>query len=396
VIVVQPPAQPEGGSGGLPVPAGANPGEAPIDLVQNGFEPSEPGPGDCGIAGAKATVVTPPVDIIIVVDNSGSMSEEIVGIQDNINLNFANILAAAAIDYRVILVAQYGSSASNLICIEAPLGGASSCDPLPPAAVFADRFFQFEGKVRSHNSLRLLLEGYRLDPNDDGEDARANRDQAGMATTGWHEYIRPGSRKVFLEFTDDDADVGWDEFDRTLLQLDPGEFGTESNRNYIWHSIVGMAEKPPSTEAYLPGEPIQEATCGEVEAPGLQYQELSRLTGGLRFPLCRPDAYDVVFQTIASDVIRRTEVACDFPMPPPPPGRMLDLDKVAVEYTPFAGALQQTYGQAPDLASCQPDAFYIEDNQISLCPETCALLQENPTALVNVLFTCETTLVNVR
>jgi hypothetical protein len=231
----------------------------------------------------------------------------------------------------------------------------------------------------------------------DGDDVKEYVDQSGFSTTGYHGYLRPGARKVFLELTDDDADgTTAEEFDRQLLELDPAQFGTQALRNYVWHSIVGMAEKPNPTDAYLPTEPVQQATCGDVTTPGMLHQELSRLTGGLRFPVCRPDGYAVVFQAIASDVIDRVQIACDFAIPPPPAEKMLDLDKVAVEYTPSVGASAQKYGQVLDLASCQPDTFYINDGKISLCPETCARLQENPTATVKVLFTCESTLVPVK
>lgn len=64
-----------------------------------------------------------PVDIIIVIDNSGSMSTEIKGVQDNINKNFAAILENSGLDYRVILVAAYGKYTSQRVCIEAPLSG---------------------------------------------------------------------------------------------------------------------------------------------------------------------------------------------------------------------------------------------------------------------------------
>jgi hypothetical protein len=356
-----------------------------------------PPAGECGIAEVEATLVRQAIDIILIVDNSGSMSEEIQGIQDNININFANILKAADIDYRVLLISQYGSAKERKVCIEAPLSGAPSCVPPPLQPVFSDRFFQYEAKVRSTNSLRIVLGAYRLDPLAKGDDLKELIDQSGLIKTGYHSYLRPVAKKVFIELSDDDADgMTAQEFDRKLLKLDPEQFGTEGRRKYVWHSIIGMAEKPNPREAYLPNEPIQQGMCGKVTTAGLHYQELSQLTGGLRFPICRPEGYDVVLRSVAANVIDQIEIACDFPIPPPPLGKTLDLDMVAVGYTQSPGAPEQTYAQVVDLASCQPNTFYIKNNQISLCPDTCSLLQQNPTALVKVLFTCKPTLVIVK
>lgn len=389
------PPPPAGGWQGdaTPQPSAGAPPVVVIDPTQSNPDPSDPVAGDCGVSEAEAKLVTQPVDIILVIDNSGSMSEEIIGVERNINVNFANILQAAQIDYRVVLVSRHGSSDRNVICIEAPLSGASSCNPPPMAPVFSERFFQYDTKIDSHDSFVKILGTYRRDP----EVKDTYRDYSLVSPSGWHGYVRAGARKVFLELTDDDVEgMSFEEFDRKLLALDPAQFGTESKRNYVWHSIVGMSGKSNPTEAWLPDEPIQQGMCGEVEAPGVQYQELSRMTGGLRFPLCHPESYDTVFKQIASEVISHTEVACDFPIPPPPTGETLDLDKVAVSYTPEPGAPEQRYGQALDLASCQPNAFYIQNQQISLCPETCSILQSNPTALVKVLFTCEPTLLVVK
>lgn len=365
------------------------------EVVRDKAPAEEAQVGGCGSTKVEAKLVREPVDIILVVDNSGSMANEIIAVQKNINVNFANILGGADMDYRVLLIARHGDALSdNSICIEAPLSGAASCSPPPTTAVFTDRFFQYNMKIDSNDTFDKLIGAYRAPFAD-----TIFRDKSGMAAEGWNAYLRQGVRKVFLELTDDHPEgMTWQEFDRQLLSLDTIQFGTESARNYTWHSIVGMAAKPNPNEAWLPSEPIQEDLCGnsdDVEEAGIPYQELSRLTGGLRFPLCRPEAYDVVFQRIATDVITRAEVACDFPIPAPPDGKALDLEKVAVSYTESVGATPKTYAQAPDLQDCRADAFYIADETISLCPETCSLLRGNPTALIDVLFTCESTLIKI-
>jgi hypothetical protein len=352
--------------------------------------------GDCGSTQAGATLVREPIDIILVVDNSDSMANEIIGVQNNINVNFASILAAADLDYRVILIGRHGQALEdNSICIEAPLSGAASCDPLPATAVFTDRFFQYNMKIDSHDTFVKLIGAYRA-PFED----TIFEDKSYITEDGWNVYLRPGVRKVFVELTDDDpTEMTWQAFDAALLALDAAQFGSAAARNYIWHSIVGIDEKPVPSEAWLPGDGIVPALCGapdDVESAGVPYQELSRLTGGLRFPLCQSAAYDVVFRRIATDVITRTDVACDFAIPAPPEGKTLDLDKVAVSYTESVGLPAQTYAQARDRSGCQANAFFIENERIFLCPDSCELLKANPLAAIDVLFTCESTIIEVR
>ena len=58
---------------------------------------------------------------------------------------------------------------------------------------------------------------------------------------------------------------------------------------FAFHSIIGIGEKPTATDAWLPTEALQTSLCtgngDTVENPGTVYQELSKLTGGLRFPI---------------------------------------------------------------------------------------------------------------
>jgi hypothetical protein len=138
---------------------------------------------------------------------------------------------------------------------------------------------------------------------------------------------------------------------------------------------------------------VTDERCPDVTTAGTTYQELSILTRGLRFPICRFDAYDVVFSTIANDVVTRSTLACDFDIPPVPTGKTLELDKVAVNYLPGDGSGEQKFLQAATPAACQADAFYIENDRIFLCPQACGVVQADDSAHVDVLFTCESTII---
>jgi hypothetical protein len=139
------------------------------------------------------------------------------------------------------------------------------------------------------------------------------------------------------------------------------------------------------------------ATCSgggdTVANGGVGYQELSRRTGGLRFPICEFSSYDTVFRTIASDVVSGSRLACDFDIPTLSDGQTLDLSKVAVAYSAGGAAAVSQFGQVLTPAECQADAFYIENQHIYLCPETCSAVKADSAAKVDVLFTCQSTLI---
>jgi hypothetical protein len=226
-------------------------------------------------------------------------------------------------------------------------------------------------------------------------------------TPAWGTWIRPNAHFVFLVITDDESDMASTDFDTGLLALtsltDPSvhPFGTAAHRNYVWHSIIGLKEKANATDAYVPTDPIQTALCtgngDKVVKPGEQYQNLSVLTGGLRFPICQYASFDAVFQAIAHDVVSHVQIACDFAIPDAPAGQTLNLDNVAVQYTP-AGGTPTTFGQALDSTQCSDSAFYIDRtaNRVYLCPGACDAVQASAQADLQVVFACSSTILPPR
>lgn len=400
-----------GGSGG----GGAGVGGKPSSSDGGLFDIPDGGANDamltedtaCVATVAEATLTRRPVDIIFVIDNSPSMSDEIISVQRNINDSFAALIEASGVDYRVIMLAEHGDAlAEDSVCIGAPLSG-TTCAPLPPAPVNnPPRFFHYSYPNESHNSLCNILGTYNNNNN-------VQPDQYGLAPNGWSEWVRPDSLKVFVEITDDnvacqsthlprgnnvyvvDRDTpeggesvaAW--FDAALFAMQPAVFGDALDRNYIFHSIVGLGENSPATEAWGPTEPMVLGTCGTAVAFGTGYQALSQATGGLRFPLCEFSSYDVVFQAIAEGVITGSVVTCDYRVPDPPPGETLDLSTVVVQYTPGDMSTQQYFNQVADASACMSsNSFYIQDDTILLCPSACEKVQADPMAKVDTLYGC--------
>ena len=142
----------------------------------------------CVQSSVAATGVSRPVDIIFVIDNSGSMGEEIREVSSQLNTNFAPIIQAAGIDYRVNIISTFGSpgidedvtpppmtadgnllipgNAFNSICVATPLGttpdvdGDGVCDSVDTLPMPSERFQHFPTAISSRNGLCRLLESF--------------------------------------------------------------------------------------------------------------------------------------------------------------------------------------------------------------------------------------------
>jgi hypothetical protein len=143
-------------------------------------------------------------------------------------------------------------------------------------------------------------------------------------------------------------------------------------------------EKAPPNELdpYDPFEPIVSTECQGASNPGYGYQWLSKATGALRFPVCNYQSYDSVFQHIAAGVLEVTGIPCRFEVPETPRGEMLDLSTVELHYAPGMDP-PQIWTLVPGPQSCGP-GFYLEGNEVVLCPETCATVESDASAMLQV------------
>lgn len=333
----------------------------------------------CGEVRAAATLTKAPVDVIMVVDNSGSMTEEIVAVQGNINQSFAAILAASGLDYRVIMISRHGTAnPGQSICINAPLASNASCAPPPATPGNSARFYHYSTEIASTNSLALVLSTYNV------------ADEFNLAPTGWQAWLRPNAFKTFIEITDDNQGTAYtaQSFDTALLARSATNFGTAAKRNYLFHSIVGVRENVPATKEYAPTDPIVTNACSTAVNTGAVYQNLSRLTGGLRFPVCQTGSYDAVFKAVAAGVVTGATLACDFDVPAPPPGKQFVLKTAELAYTPGDGSAVQNFKQVTDQTQCAPSSFYISNNRVYLCPASCTTVQTDSKAKIELLLDC--------
>ena len=304
-----------------------------------------------------------PLDIIFVIDNSGSMSEEIASVERNINESFADIIAARQVDYRVIMVSAHGSHSGRRICVQEPLSG-TSCSPIPAKPANTERFYHHSTGISSSNSLSRLLSTY------------GKPDKHGSG--GWGEWLRDGSFKSFVEISDDNSNMRPEKFDAELLQKAPEHFGTAEERKYVFHSIVGLAKNNPPEEPWKPEDPVVTDRCapGAVNV-GRAYQDLSIMTGGLRFPICHHESYDAVFEKVAESVIDQVKLDCSIDAPDAPEGLEADLSKAVLEYLPGSGGELRQITRVDSYSQCSGDHFRVLAGHIELCPGVCHELEND-------------------
>ena len=354
------------------------PDTGPVDPLDPGTTP-DPGvvvPGEvCRSVGPDVPPAPRLVDIIMAIDNSGAMTSEITSVQNNINAHFADLLDQSGVDYRVILVSQYGRAADERVCIQAPLGGSDNCGSPPEIPMNGDRFFHYDQQITDRDALGRLYLIY---------DAP---DRHGSTPEGWSYWLRAGSLRAFIVvgIGDEQVFASVDSFESGLAAK--GFFGS-GPREYTFHSIVGVPANNPVTSPWLPSAPLMSAKCGGATYPGTRFQTLSMRTGGLRFPVCEVSHYDAAFEAIAFEIARAAGVRCE--MTPPAPPADYRYGSIDVEYTSTGGTVEQL-ALVTDPSGCTALGFLRDavTDRVTLCPQACVRLRADPSASVAAHYTCE-------
>jgi hypothetical protein len=282
-----------------PAPVAADAGPPATDAV------APVAPTGCGADAPLGESV--PIDLLVILDNSGSMQAETEAMEEMLP-NWATLLGAAGLDYRIILLSRHrtearaaSEAASTSICVGPPLSALESC-PSPTPAPSA-RFFQYSVKIDATDSLSQALASF------------AAPDPLGLSANGWSEWLRPGALTAFVEVSDGDSELPAANFVAGLQGAAPDRFGADpAAPRFVFHSVVGLRQKSILDRSYTAVEPIETETCDSADTQpdnaGEVYQALSRLTGSLRFPLCTRTGMEAAFLGIAADLVRRSRPAC--------------------------------------------------------------------------------------
>jgi hypothetical protein len=287
-----------------------------------------------------------PVDIIWVVDSSGSMDFENRQVQDNLNAFSSHIFSSGVEDYHVILIGDAGE-----MSVPPPLGGGPN-------------FMHIDDSVGSDEALEKLLFHYPT----------------------YKDFLRPGAVRHFVAVTDDESDLDWDDFVSALGDLtDPGfppYDWSASEYGFQFHSICAFGTIP---------------IIGCVTGAGIghQYIRLSDETGGVKMQVCLTD-WSPIFSALESAIGVVTVLPCAYDIPDPPEGETFNKDKVNVNYYPSGGG-EVVIPRVTDPTACVEYGWFYDDYDdpatIHLCPDTCTIVQADTSGRVSIAFGCDTLLI---
>jgi hypothetical protein len=328
--------------------------------------------GGCAETVSEAIEGLLPADIIVAVDNSGSMDEEAAEVQASMN-DFAAIITGSNIDAHIVMISADSTHDAG-VCVPAPLGSGSCPDDenLPV-------YRHLPQVVQSTDSLQLILSTY---------------DQ-------WKDSLRPGASRTIAVISDDNSALDAAGFTQQLLALDA------SFQGFKFDAIVAPYELGPFICMNCPA-PCDgcDPCCGPNTAPfpacidlpaeeGTVYKLLVAQTGGVLGDLCVQD-FQPVFHDMATAVVGNAQIACVYDIPDPGDGQEIATDLVNVEFQPSAGAPEDLIYYVPGgKGDCGANGgWYYDDpsdpRQIIFCDSTCATVQASTDGKVTVTYGCET------
>ena len=363
--------------------------------VEVGSDPTDATDDSCAGDSAMATQGKKPADIIVIIDNSGSMGEESDEVELRINGDLAARLEAKMVDYRVIMLADFGQpdgtdATDPTLCIGPPLSPQDCMAAMLPAKPpEGPRYRHYDQHVDSKDSLTVAVREFDDPAGDDGL-----RSGAAQYPGGWGRLLRTDSIKFFMEISDDNANDGSTGavntaagFDTQIRQKYMTMYPTASPLEYVFHSIIGV-ESNPNGKVWLPTDPLRTMQCtpGAVNA-GPIYQDLSINSKGLRFPLCDRTEFDAIFNAIADDVIDGVTLPCTYDPDPTGQGQV-DVNRSAVVYKPGGGSTFERFTRVDSADQCVDGAFYIVDQTFELCPATCSRVGADPAGKVTIRVGC--------
>ncbi|HEX6245738.1 MAG TPA: vWA domain-containing protein, partial [Polyangiales bacterium] len=366
-----------GGGGGM---AGAT--DAGTSVIQNPATATDSGvaiiydagagtnPNSCVATKASAPPASnPKIDIVWIVDTSGSMFGEQKLIKDNLG-KFADRITSANLDVSIVMVSQ------SPTLIPGPIQVPGLCPELPPDPLAGTplamdpRYHFVRTTVDSPAPLNVAIQQYPM----------------------YSQFLRPGSVVHFIVVTDDESGYPGGNPTGRAMQFQT-DMMARLGRPFRFHAIAS----PPGMRCNSPNcvpDPnnlicaFLDLTC-QAAAGGDTYYTLAPMTQGLTASICEPD-WTKIFSEFQDNIIKSAPLPCDYAIPPPPKGDTLDPNKVNVGYTAPAGA-EEVFPRVNDGNACgqNPGWFYDDaKTKVLLCPAACTKASQG--GAMNIAFGCNT------
>lgn len=334
-------------------PDGNNP-DSP-DGGGTGWQPTgDGGDSECLSIEVSSELERKPVDLVMAIDTSSSMNNELTTIQNNLNA-FAAQVAASGADLRTVVITK-----KAYFTVPPPLG------------TDATRYKFIESNIGSFDALAHILAHFNT----------------------YKSFLRPNAVTHFMVVSDD-----YSFFDpacfKGIMEAKLGHgftFDTISSQ-----STVAVPNLPASSCTCAPtiqisptipaDNPLYGAVpecaldftsggggqeCAGAINPAPQYYSLARATGGLAQSICTTDWSDIFDELTAQ--VSRSALPCAIDIPQPPAGYAADASDVTVVYTE-SGESPVTFARAAD-ANCATGQWYLDSTGekplARLCPATCS------------------------
>lgn len=339
------------------------PGDGDTGPINSGDGDGFELPGEC----ASSSVTAPPaaspyVDIVWVIDASGSMLDEQKRVTDNLT-QFANDITAAAIDVRILMLTK--SPADWVVCVYPD-------DPMQNTPLASDPRYKFvKTSVSSHNALQIATDRY----------------------DSYKDFLRPGSAVNFVFLTDDESNYKGLPGPSERAKQFQTDMTALLGRPFVAHTISSPG--PTACTANPCNPDFTQPICGfamlgcGAAAPGATYYSVAQATGGLTASICETD-WTKIFVPLKEAVISSAPLPCDYDIPDAPPGQNFDQNLVNVGYTPTSGPSELVPNVLDSDACGDKVAWHYNENvsKVILCPSACNHVSVGGT--LDIAFGCET------
>lgn len=299
--------------------------------------------GECASVSVRAETTSEEVDIIWIIDSSGSMRGEAEIVQDNMNA-FAEDIQDSGVDFRVVLISD-----PAFVDMPAPLGDDTS------------RYFFVAQPVRSDQLLQELIDQLPI----------------------YRGFLRSGAITHIVGVTDDESGMEAAAF--------RGAMEAELGHSFSFHAIASETAFHDCDPLGTNCDPGCEGPNGAAADIGAIYYELADLTGGEQFSICTSN-WSALFSTLRDVVVVSATIPCAYQLPDPPAGMSFDPNLVNVVYTDDDG-VEHVFARAMSPESCDDElAWYYDSNdsptRIQLCDAACSMVSEAVTGQVDIALGC--------
>ena len=332
----------------------------------------------CSSISAEAKQTYSPVDIVFAVDTSGSMFDEAAQVQANIN-SFGQQIIDSGIDAHVVMLAADPFLILPGICVPAPLGSG-----MCPADTKLPNYFHYAmptppGPIESVDGARKLVELFPI----------------------YRPHLRQDVRKYIVIVTDDDSRNHPDSSGNAgIYENNPAGFIDD------YTAVDPMMSDAMGNPTWRMSGLYAYSMCANSAQVGLVWEEIIDATGGVSGDICNcgtgnpacEATFQAVFDQLAEQIIDGSEpIPCQWQIPEPPMGEVLDPDYVNVEFLDVDVGMSEPIYHVDNAAACDPvlGGWYYDDNvapkNILLCPVSCGTVSAAAEgSAVNLLFGCET------